>query len=280
MKAPLKYILFAAWMLALGCTQEQQLLEENFVVEAFLFTGEPVNNITIKQIQPLTGGSSEPVLIKDAEVTITKNQISYDLTYVDSTGRYAYPGTDLIVNTGDRFALQVVKGNRVANAETVVPEPASGVTVSSDTLVIPIIQIRLGIAEELTKLFNTGRVTVSWSNAENQLHFVVVENVVEGDLIFPADFPIPKQTLALVQSFRYISAPTTDTSFEVPGLSLDTYGTYRAKVYRVNQEYADLYNSQVQDSRDLNEPPSNIRNALGIFSAFASDAVTFEVTKN
>ena len=38
----------------------------------------------------------------------------------------------------------------------------------------------------------------------------------------------------------------------------------------MNQEYADLYEGRVQDSRDLNEPPSNILGGLGVFSAFAS----------
>jgi hypothetical protein len=39
-------------------------------------------------------------------------------------------------------------------------------------------------------------------------------------------------------------------------------------VYRINQEYADLYRTRQQDSRDLNEPLSNVVNGLGVFSAF------------
>ena len=144
---------------------------------------------------------------------------------------------------------------------------------------IPPIYIRLGIVEELTKLFNNARLTVGWNNSDDQLHFIVIENVVTGDPIFPPNFPIPDATLQLIRSFSYISAPTKNTNFQIPGLSLETYGTYRAKVYRVNQEYANLYDNQIQDSRDLNAPPSNIKNALGIFSAFASDSVFFEVVK-
>ena len=34
-------------------------------------------------------------------------------------------------------------------------------------------------------------------------------------------------------------------------------------MYRVNEEYAGLYENQTQDSRDLNEPPSNIEGGLG-----------------
>ncbi len=52
------------------------------------------------------------------------------------------------------------------------------------------------------------------------------------------------------------------------------------KVYQINQEYADLYENREQDSRGLNEPPSNIKNALGVFSAFNSQEAFFEVVKD
>ena len=60
---------------------------------------------------------------------------------------------------------------------------------------------------------------------------------------------------------------------------LEHLGRHRAIVYRVNQEYADLYNNRVQDSRDLNEPPSNIRGGLGVFSAFNSVAREFDLVR-
>ena len=49
--------------------------------------------------------------------------------------------------------------------------------------------------------------------------------------------------------------------------------------FTVNEEYALLYETSTQDSRDLNEPYTNINNGLGIFSGFASQEVYFEVIK-
>jgi len=51
------------------------------------------------------------------------------------------------------------------------------------------------------------------------------------------------------------------------------------QVFRVNQEYVDLFENIDQDSRNLNEPPTNIANGLGIFTAFNSDSIFFEVKK-
>lgn len=45
----------------------------------------------------------------------------------------------------------------------------------------------------------------------------------------------------------------------------------------VNDEYVNLYNSLNQDSRELNEPYTNIQNGLGIFTAFNSDTLYLQV---
>ena len=58
---------------------------------------------------------------------------------------------------------------------------------------------------------------------------------------------------------------------------LTHFGNHRLKLYRINDEYTDLYEGFNQDSRDLNEPPSNIHGALGVFSAFSADSTFFEV---
>jgi hypothetical protein len=262
----------------LSC-DEESLQGENFVVEAYLYAGEKVDGIKIKQVEDIYTVETKNIILTNAQITLKKNNISYPLIFDNNKQSYMYSGSDLKVEVNDIFELEVRVGDRISTAKTIVPKATAGISISGNKIVIPPIAIRLGIVEELTKLFSNARVTTRWNNPDDQLHFIVIENIQAGDLIFPSDFPIPEATLKLIQSFRYISAPTKNTNFEIPGLSLETYGRYRAKVYRVNQEYSNLYNNQIQDSRDLNAPPSNINNALGIFSAFASDSVFFEVVK-
>lgn len=262
----------------LSCVEESPE-GENFVVEAYLYAGEKVDRIKIKQVEDIYTVDTKNIILTNAQITLKKNNISYPLIFDNTKQFYVYSGSDLKVEVNDSFELEVVVGDRISTARTMVPKATEGISISGNKIVVPPISVRLGIVEELTKLFSEARVTTRWNNPDDQLHFIVVENIQTGDLIFPSDFPIPEATLQLIQSFRYISAPTKNTNFEIPGLSLETYGRYRAKVYRVNQEYANLYNNQIQDSRDLNSPPSNVNNALGIFSAFASDSVFFEVVK-
>jgi hypothetical protein len=62
-------------------------------------------------------------------------------------------------------------------------------------------------------------------------------------------------------------------------ITFKQYGRHRAKIYRVNQEYADLYESREQDSRNLNEPLTNVKNGLGVFTAVTCDSIFFKVLK-
>ena len=268
-------LLFAA---CFSCV-EDSLQSENFVVEAYLYAGEKVDRIKIKKVEDIHSEETKNIILNNAQITLKKNKVTYPLTFDNAQQGYLYSGSDLEVQVNDTFELVVIVGDRISNAFTIVPQATKDISISGSKIIIPPISIRLGIVEELTKLFNDARLTIRWDNPGDQLHFIVIENVEAGDPIFPSDFPIPEATLQLIRSFSYISAPTKNTNFEIPGLSLETYGRYRAKVYRVNQEYANLYNNQIQDSRDLNAPPSNVNNALGIFSAFASDSVFFEVGK-
>jgi hypothetical protein len=117
-------------------------------------------------------------------------------------------------------------------------------------------------------------VTASWDNPNGEQFYMVVENVTEAtDPIFP------QQVLDALEDLRFVSEPTDDDELVFLGGSLITFGTYSVSVFHVNEEYAALFDNTTQDSRDLNEPPSNVVNALGIFSAFNSQTAFFEVVR-
>ena len=107
-----------------------------------------------------------------------------------------------------------------------------------------------------------------------KLHYVVIESKEDSaESIMPEDFT------RFGGRFRLVAPPTTDDYHFINMMELETLGLHVAKVYRVNEEYAELYENRTQDSRDLNEPPSNIHGGLGVFSAFNSDSVFFQVAR-
>ena len=244
------------------------------VVRAFLFTGEPVADIRITTTVPLVSEDTLGVPVSDATVWLERDDVRFDLIATPgAAGAYHYPGSDLVIGSGEIFELGISRGSESISATTVVPPPPEGFAVSSD--VMDVVDLTTG---GLGGRGGGGRgggggpafsdLIVRWLNPERDLFFVAVDNL-ETD---PVQIPAPE---FIGRARRFVSAPTPADSATVSQISLTHLGEHRIRLYRVNQEYADLYEGRVQDSRDLNEPPSNIRGGLGVFSAFASSEGTF-----
>ncbi len=247
-----------------------------FVVQAFLFADEPVTDVTVTGVLPIDADSTElaPV-ISDATITLVRDGVRFELVATSGEpGHYSYPGSDLLIRVGDVFQLEAVVDGKMATAETVVPLPPIGLALSEDSLVAP----AFGGGGPGGGRGGPGGgaglqagITAKWSNSNRQLHFVVIDNLESNPEILP--------TTEIFSRFaaRIVQQPTAADSTVVRILTLTHYGQHRLKLYRVNDEYADLYEGLEQDSRDLNEPPSNIHGALGVFSAFSADSAFFRV---
>ena len=243
---------------------------DTFVIQAFIFADEPVEWVTVSGVLPIDADSTEVApVISNAEITILRGTERFNLQSTSGNpGRYHYPGDNLDIQIGDVFRLEATVNGRTATAETVVPVAPVGLSLSADSLIAPTFPPQRG--QGPGSLLNR-RITVNWTNTGDQLHFVVIDNIEEAPQILP--------TTAIFSRFasRLIQQPTAADSSVVVVPLLTHYGQHRLKLYRVNEEYVDLYRGLQQDSRDLNEPPSNVHGALGIFSAFSADSSFFEV---
>ncbi|MCF6358160.1 MAG: DUF4249 domain-containing protein [Draconibacterium sp.] len=201
------------------------------------------------------------------------------------SGTYHYPGDDLLVVTGDKFSIEAIVGDKTASGVTSIPESPEGVLMSDYNIELPEISVDpytgrpdMGAMRTLMALQREMQLEVIWDNPTGELHFVVIENAEDNQ---ESIFPDLGGKFGHVGrgSFQRITLPTRESSHEINFMEMQYWGKYIVKVYRINQEYADLYDNLEQDSRDLNEPPTNITNGLGIFSAFNSKNVYFSVVK-
>lgn len=270
-----------------SCTEEAIYTpDERFVLQAFLYANEPVNEVTLKNAVPLTVSDSVGEPINNGEIVLYKNNIAYPLISNSDSGTYAYPGNDLQINSGDIFYIEAIANGKTATAETTVPQSPEGVYLSVSAIELPEIEIStsegFGGFQGMRELMDSMRsvsLEVLWDNPNEELHFVVIENAeTDQESILP-DLGGNFNRAGRMGAFRRITEPTRESSYEINFAEITYWGKYVVKVYRVNQEYANLYENLEQDSRDLNEPPTNVKNALGIFSAFNSKQVYFEVVK-
>jgi hypothetical protein len=248
--------------------------DSQIVVEAFLFAGEPVDDIRLAEALPLASEDTTATPIRTADVWLTKDGVVYSLVPSDSAGYYHYPGDDLAIEAGDVIRLEADDAGRRVTAETTVPPPPADVTLPQNTLEVATFDGG-GLGGGPPGRIEENTLTVTWGNPNEALHYVVVESLVGED----PEYILPEFVRDRFGGFRLITAPTTANFHDIHVRSLEVLGEHQVLVYRVNQEYADLYENREQDSRDLNEPPTNVEDGLGVFSAFSSRAVTFQVVR-
>lgn len=271
--------LFPLITLGFIACEELEVPEFNqYVVEAFVTADENIYDIKIKETTSINQEVIMDTPFPDATVTISANQESIELMYDDISGKYIDPSNSFEIQVGQEYEINIQLEDINATSSTVVPEKPTGLKLTDSILVVPELLPTVFLRDQITELFDEEVITLSWTSVPGRHYFVVIESQVDSiDYILPQE--IPEESLELLASFKFISEPTQDTTFNIIAVALETYGQHVAKVYSVNQEYVDLFNSATQDSRDLNEPPSNIENALGIFTAFAVDSIEFTVNR-
>ena len=164
-----KYILLLPLLslLFFSCEEENlnNIAVNQFVVEAFIYAGEPITDIRIKSTFPLSQEEGTSAPINDAEVSLIKNGQRYALVASGQEGLYSYPKEDLSVNTNDVFQLEVVHNGITATAETRVPTPTEGLRLSEDSLKVPQLPFSEGrevIVEAIGSFLRTSRIEATW----------------------------------------------------------------------------------------------------------------------
>ena len=272
-----KAILFLIGMalIIMACENDSPLEPdyEQVVIQAYLYAGEPVDDIQITKTIPMGSETGSPEPINDAAVRLIKGGRTYDLTPAGGdSGYYEYSGTDLTVQTDDEFTLEVDYFDRTASGSTTVPPPPYNVTQSNDTIVIPINPANPSFVFDTTVY----QISVSWQAEEQDAdnYFFVAFECVDS-----RTDTIPKWPMQRGLPGRFVDMPQIQTYYPVIFEDFFFFGLHKLTVYSINQEYVDLYISRVQNSRELNEPLTNISNGLGVFSAFNSKSVFFTTVR-
>tara|TARA_B100000686_G_scaffold278348_1_gene298268 strand:- start:216 stop:1040 length:825 start_codon:yes stop_codon:yes gene_type:complete len=274
MKKIIKYI----FLITLISCDNEIPIDENFVVEAFLFQGEKVDDIRIKETKLWNSEDSIDTYIESANVKLFGNGDEFVLNYKAVEETY-FTDDEIEIISGNTYGLEVTVGDRTATAETIVPTKPIGIRMTDDRIIVPPLVLSLALPNILANLFQNARTNVVWDNQSEEYHYLTIKyDGEEEDPIFSEE--IPGQVGEFFSNFSLQSAPTRGNQYNVICMSLKNYGKYKVTLYKINKDYYSLFENQVQDGTDLNEPPSNVVNAFGIFSAFASDTTSFEIVRN
>lgn len=261
-----------------ACYDASLEFEDQFqpVVEAYLYVGKDLENVYLFSMISFGADSLVSEKITDAEVVLEGETDSWALMHNDSVPGLYYLLDTPVLRPGENYQLQIENGGEVLSASTVIPDDPPQITMSSTSLYIPYVQDMM----DFRNLEMPDPVELTWENPEAQYFFLDIQNIESYPLSImpdpPDDRPAPPGGLA----FQMITEPTNGNFYAIEPRQLEYFGTHRIIFTSVNEEYVYLYNSLNQDSRELNEPYSNVENGLGIFTAFNSDTLYLEVIPN
>ncbi len=243
------------------------------IVEAYIYSGTNLTNINLTSMISFGNDSTGGEGIDNAVVTLSKNSGIWLLrSNPDLPGNYI-PEEDIPVVPGDTFQLTVEVDDMMLHSSTVVPDLPPEINLSAGFIYIP----KIDDPREQGQIDFPDPVELTWANPDKKYYYFRIENIETDPESIRPDPPANMPFARGGYAFQMFTRPVNNELYTITSRELTHFGTHRIIVYSVNQEYVNLYETQEQDTRKLNEPFSNIDNGLGIFTSFSSDTLYFEV---
>jgi hypothetical protein len=272
---------------------DQEQYEPKIVIDGYLFPGEPIEGIRITRNFALnTDIDVSDVTLSDAQVTLTDlaSERTFELAYRDPETGYVYEGSDLTIESGKSYRLEVeatVDGSSLqASATTTVPGPGFDIDEEASLLdsLLYMQEEAGGDLQHFEVVFQRAlgpgfyvfsiRALDAAEDTfiDKNLFGVKLEDLDEEDLEDLADDSIYRQHL--------LPEPGL-SSVELFWSSFYFYGDYRIVAYagdRNLEEFYLTYDSIQSDDGDLYEPRFNIEgDGIGVFASAMVDTAYVRV---
>ena len=266
-----KVLLIFITLLLFSCTKEDLSINDADldvpVVQSYLEPHNPVFVKLTKMLPFVEGGNTGLQTIDSAQVFINHNGSNFLLSPIPNKhGLYECLDTNLQIIPNDSYKLSFEYNDYMVSATTIIPIKPTNTSLSTSIYYIDPNATGPGSTQD--------PLLVNWSNPDNTYYMVVVEYL---EAVYnPINENLDPQ---LYDQFRRTSTdPINDNSTNLTTRQhLLFFGDYRVIVYKINDEYVDLYENISQNTLNMTEPMTNIVNGLGIFSGINSDTLFLRV---
>jgi hypothetical protein len=240
------------------------------VVEAYL---SPGHTPEVRISHQLAFGSNDTLVqpILGLNVMLETENLVYPLAYSDADSAYVGDGSWQVL-PGKTYLLRFELNGNTITAETFVPLKPEGFTASASSIAIPQFGSPGSGGGSPTI---PDPVALTWLNNDGAYYLVVAENLeADPEAIFEES---GSDNRPRRPTFR--SEPEQTNKYEISFQNFEYFGTHRLVLFRLNAEYASLYDDNGNSSQNLSSPYSNVLGGLGIFTGIHSDTLMLEVTK-
>lgn len=266
MKFSIITLVLPALLFFTACEDEDILPQtsETAVVEAYLFAGQPLDSIKISQSTSYSSNDSLLVTLNGLDVTISDGTNTYLL---ESIGEGVYRNLDVQVQSEQSYSLVFEHNGETVSAETYVPARKEAIASTSE---ITMEKIEAGTFPNMGE--QPDLIELEWDNSESDYFYVVVQNIEEEPEVINELFEDTGRP------FRFISEPQITDFYGIdPRREIQQFGLHQIIVFRVNPEYAALYETSGTTSTTITQPPTNVVNGLGLFTGVSSDTLFLNV---
>ena len=275
-------VIIATTLIISSCTEEISLTtleDRTAVVAGYIFANQPIDSIRITESISYAGDGTLNTI---DGLNVIINDGSEDLI-LESIGNGYYRNLNHIVQEDRTYSISFEFEGEIVSGESYV-NPTKEISISKEVLELEKIEFSgPGGGGGPGRGFGAGDqevVEVTWENDEGSYYFVDVENVEDDPEYVNGIFEFfEAQGIERPQRFFRSEPEIVDFYVLNTQRELMFFGTYVITVYRLNAEYAALYQSVGTSTLNLEEPPSNIKNGLGIFTAVTPHEVVLEVVK-
>jgi hypothetical protein len=244
------------------------------IVEAYLIPNKPITLKVKKEIAYSEDLTNKETFIAGLSIKVTGSDgTSYALKPFQDT--LYVSDNNVKLKVGVTYNLSFDYNGKNVSANTIIPTKPVGVAsdVKSIVRTRQVITTTGGFGRNLDDNVD---VNLSWTNPNNEYHFVVADNI-EPKLDLVVTLPTSSSTTVSDFNRRFRSQPVQGTATRLRSQEFQYFGRYNIVVLKVNPDYAALYNTSGTTSQNISTPPTTITNGLGIFTGVNADTLSFLV---
>lgn len=254
--------IISLWILLLllfvyGCEDFAQADPDQAVVEGFLHPNRIAQIKVNRQLVFSSGDTTFSQPLSMLHITFVNESSGVSETLIE-TEAGVYCSEQLIVEE-NTYTLSFEYAGKNVWAQTTVPSRVTGFEADGNALLH-------------TERFSDDTlryVNYRWENENNEYHLMEITHM--------ESWVVPIYNTAYTPSFTITSSPTQDTAFQVNSRGFHYYGRHYMILYKLNQEYVDLYYENSSNSQHLTNPPTNVQNGFGIFTGMSSDTLLLTI---
>lgn len=274
-------MIFFFSILLLGCIDIRDVIMpgDKPVIEAYLMPENPVSVKVFTETPYTEADSAYSKPITGLNIVITGND---DLSlHLVETEAGIYTSTQPLGKAGAIYAIKFEHNGREVYAETILPDKPEGFALDTTEIYRTYFDFNTSSGQfpgPGGMNFNENiELGISWKNPDNLYHFVAAQSM-ESDPSPVVNMPNSNGFFQMPNRF-FNNQPVQGEFTTINGQSFEYFGKYAVILYKLNSDYAALYENQNTSSQNISTPISMITNGLGIFTGINADTLIVNVNR-